>query len=99
LSQLAGGGPPVGILPGIQFEQWSMDIAPGDLLVVVSDGMTEVSNEQGEFWDELIVQEIVRSHGTGPIAQLPVVLCANADSFAAGTDQYDDMTIVAVQVL
>lgn len=99
LSELPGGGMPVGILPGIHYEQWSMEITTGDLLVVVSDGMTEVRNCEGEFWDELLVHEIVRGHGARPIAELPAALCAEVDSFAGGADQYDDMTVIAVRVL
>lgn len=99
LSELSGADVPVGMLPGIQYRQWSTDVAPGDVFVVVSDGVTEVCNAGGEFWNELQVHQIVRDHGPRPIAELPSVLCADADSFAAGADQYDDMTVIAVRVL
>ncbi len=99
LSEVQGGDMPVGILPGIQYEHRSIEVGPGDVVVVVSDGITEVCNAEGEFWDELLVHQIVQGHGNRPIAELPGVLCADADTFAAGADQYDDMTVIVVRVL
>ena len=99
LSSLPASGMPVGLLPGVKYEQRSIDIVHGDLVVVVSDGMTEACNPEGEFWDELEVHEIVRMHGDGPIAVLPATMCARVDAFAAGAEQYDDMTVIAVRVV
>jgi sigma-B regulation protein RsbU (phosphoserine phosphatase) len=97
LTSLPGGGLPVGLLPFATYEQFTVTLDGSDLIVAVSDGIIEARNPEGDFWDEMRVQEIVRESGSGPIAVLAEVLTANIDSFAAGADQYDDMTIVVVR--
>lgn len=98
LVTLPGGGLPVGLISFASYEAFTVSMNPGDLVVAVSDGITETRNMAGEFWDEIRVQEIVRESGSGPIVALTEVLTANVDGFAAGAEQYDDMTIVAVRV-
>lgn len=99
LITLPGGGLPVGLISFAAYEDFTVNVRSGDLIVAVSDGITETRNTQGEFWDELRVQEIIRESGAGPIVRLTEVLTANVDGFAAGAEQYDDMTIVAVRVI
>ena len=98
LMTLPGGGLPVGLISVASYETLTVSVHPGDLIVAISDGVTETRNTAGEFWDEIRVQEIIRESGAGPIVTLTEVLTANVDGFAAGAEQYDDMTIVAVRV-
>jgi sigma-B regulation protein RsbU (phosphoserine phosphatase) len=99
--ELEGGGMPVGLLPMTTYEQMSVPLRPGDTLLVVSDGIMEACNAMGEFWDDVRVREVLRSHCLGEgahVRQLPEVLCAEVDAWAAGAEQYDDMTVVAVSL-
>ena len=98
LERLQGSGLPVGMLPGTAFEQLSAELRPGDTLVVVSDGIVESSNTAEEFWEEESVERALLEYSKVPFAELPETLCAAADRFAAGADQYDDMTIVGIRV-
>jgi sigma-B regulation protein RsbU (phosphoserine phosphatase) len=98
LERLPGGGPPIAMLPEIGFEQCSIPFCAGDTLVVVSDGIVEAQNRDGDFWDELEVDRILCANLRAPLAKIPELLSAAADRFAAGADQYDDMTVVAVRV-
>jgi hypothetical protein len=41
---------------------------------------------------------VLLSNPTAPLTQAPELLCAAADNFAAGAEQYDDMTVVAVRI-
>jgi sigma-B regulation protein RsbU (phosphoserine phosphatase) len=96
--RLPGTCVPVAMLPGSTYEQASIALQPGDLLVVVSDGIVEACNRDKEFWDEEEVDRIVLREVGGDIHGLPGKLCCAVDEFAAGADQYDDMTVVAVRV-
>ncbi|MCX5753361.1 MAG: SpoIIE family protein phosphatase, partial [Candidatus Krumholzibacteria bacterium] len=42
----------LGVLPGFQYEHFDLALEPGDTLVVVSDGVTEATNNDGEFYGE-----------------------------------------------
>jgi hypothetical protein len=44
------------------------------------------------------VTRVVRQHRHSAVRSLPSALCANVDAWAAGADQYDDMTVVGRRV-
>ena len=66
--------------------------------MVVSDGIMEAVNPDGVFWDDKEVPFIVRQHRNSPVKSLPAALCAHVDAWAAGAEQYDDMTGVGLRV-
>jgi sigma-B regulation protein RsbU (phosphoserine phosphatase) len=98
VDRLEGGGPPVAMMPEWKFEEIVVGFQPGDTLVVVSDGIPESSNHEGDFWEEKEVERTLLAHLDAPLSQLPELLCAGADRFAAGAEQYDDMTVAALRV-
>lgn len=99
LERLPGGGVPVALLPEVFYEQSRVTLLPGDLLVVVSDGIVEACNGDGDFWEEEEVDKVVLAHGMGDLGHLPIALCKAVDEFADGAEQYDDITVVAVRVV
>ena len=99
LERLPGDGLPVGLLPEAEYQQQVVTLLEGDLLVVVSDGIVESCCAEGVFWEEQSVEDAVRLDGSIPIGQLPESLFRRADEFAAGAEQYDDMTVVAARLL
>jgi phosphoserine phosphatase RsbU/P len=98
LLTLEGGGMPVAMIPDWEYQQFTLDLHPGDLLVVVSDGIMEARNPTGAFWSDTEVPAIVRQHHDSPVSTLPNALCNHVDAWAAGAEQYDDMTIVGLRV-
>jgi phosphoserine phosphatase RsbU/P len=77
----------------------NLDLAPGDILVLLSDGIYEYHEAKGEQFGERRVEEIVRaSHGM-TMAELSEILFAAVRDFAQGAPQEDDMTIVLVKRL
>lgn len=46
------GGPPVGLLPGVEFESFEVTLDPGDRLVFYSDGITESTDADGRMLEE-----------------------------------------------
>ena len=98
VERLAGGGPPLALLPEMSYEQLSIRLEPGDTLIVFSDGIVEACNQAGEFWEEEEVERVLLFNAAAPLAKVPELLCAAVDNFAAGAEQYDDMTVVAVRI-
>ncbi len=98
LERLNGAGLPVGLLPGVQYEQETVALRPGDTLIIVSDGIVEASNGEGDFWEEERVGEELSRLAGLPLKDLQERLFLGADTFAAGAEQYDDMTMVAIRI-
>jgi phosphoserine phosphatase len=75
----------------------SVDLLPGDALILLSDGFFEYGNAGGEQFGEERVRAIVEAHhGRTATALLDCVL-QGLDAFAGGASQEDDMTAVLVR--
>jgi sigma-B regulation protein RsbU (phosphoserine phosphatase) len=89
---------PVGLLPGTSYWQHRASVAPGDLIVCISDGFVEAQNTQGELWDGSLLEENLRHSRDLPVEQVLAGLVRAVDDYADGAEQADDMTAVVLRV-
>jgi serine phosphatase RsbU (regulator of sigma subunit) len=80
---------------GVQF----MHVAPGDLIILLTDGFYEYHNEKGELFGQHRVAEIILRHHHQPAREMLAELLAATREFAAGAPQLDDMTAVIIRRL
>jgi serine phosphatase RsbU (regulator of sigma subunit) len=95
--ELGGTALPLGILPGQAFEPSALTIAPGELLVSFSDGITEALSADGEFYGDDRLLAAVEAYAHLPAQALVEALVRQVDEFAAGASQADDMTILVIK--
>ena len=74
-----------------------MPLAAGDVLVLLSDGIYEYVNGDGEAFGEGRVEDVVARHGTTSMASLSAAILEALHAFAAGAPQDDDITVVLVK--
>lgn len=91
---LEGGGPVLGIFPGVTYEQRVLRLKPGDLIVVYSDGVTETRNAAGEEFGEERLIEVVRANRRLSAEELLETVNRSLEEFAGGTAPPDDLTLV-----
>ena len=75
----------------------SLSLQPGDILLLVSDGILDHRNPAGESFGEARVERIVLDHHREPVVALMQALLDAVAGFAAGAPQEDDMTLVLVK--
>jgi len=75
----------------------TLDMEPGDILVLLSDGIYEYHDAGKEQFGEERVQEIVRAHHRKSMAELSTALLESVHAFAKGAPQEDDITLVLVK--
>jgi len=93
------GGTVVGLLKDCAYEQSEASLAPGDLLVIYTDGFSEAMNPDLTEWgEERLIESIVGSAGLPAQGVIARIMQA-ADAFAAGAPQSDDMTLVVLRVI
>jgi len=93
------GGTVVGLLPDCEYEQAQVSLAPGDLLVIYSDGFSEAMNPHLEEWgEERLIHTIAGCDGLPAKDSISKIIQA-ADAFASGAPQSDDMTLVVLRAL
>jgi sigma-B regulation protein RsbU (phosphoserine phosphatase) len=91
------GGPVLGLLDGIGYDFETVQLQPGDVVVVCSDGVTEARNVAGDEFGAARLSELVAGcHGWKAEAVLERVLSGVA-RFSVGAPQADDITVLALR--
>ena len=88
---------PVGIMEiDDKQESATLQLEPGDILAVISDGVYEYANLKGEEFGEGSVADIFRAHHHLSMAGLSAKLIKAAMEFGGDAPQADDITLVLV---
>ena len=74
-----------------------LDLSPGDILLLLSDGIYEYRSAESEDFGQERVEAIVRDHHRKSAAELAGILLESVRRFAGGARQEDDMTVVLVK--
>ncbi|MEX2219166.1 MAG: SpoIIE family protein phosphatase [Phycisphaerales bacterium] len=88
------GGTPMGILRGVRFGCTEIALAPGDRLVLFSDGLREQQGEGGEEFGLARVMSVLG--GSASCEQDVEALFESLRSFAGGDAFADDVTVVSM---
>ncbi len=97
LERLDVGGLPFGILPDVKYESATVTLAPGDWLVIFTDGVVEAENfRQEEFGEARLLAAIEAGKFTEP-ADMLKRLMAELDLFVGNTPQHDDVTCMLLK--
>jgi sigma-B regulation protein RsbU (phosphoserine phosphatase) len=95
----AVGGTVLGIRRELQFDSADLTLEPGDALVMYTDGVTEAMNRNRELFNEERLLSLVREHAAAPLTALVESIYGAVNSFAVGTRQHDDITVLAMRSL
>jgi serine phosphatase RsbU (regulator of sigma subunit) len=79
-------------------EEATLPIAPGDLFLLYTDGLTEAMNAAGDFFGEDRLSALVQAHGTEPFPQLRDQILTAISTFVGPAEQQDDMTMLLLRV-
>jgi sigma-B regulation protein RsbU (phosphoserine phosphatase) len=85
------------IFDGLLQEQ-TISLAPGDLVVWFTDGISETMNEAFDCFGEERLAQVVEQYAHLPFDQLRSYILAELRAFASGADQHDDMTMILMKI-
>jgi serine phosphatase RsbU (regulator of sigma subunit) len=88
-------GPAVGLMPDRTFEVGRTQLAPGDLFLAFTDGVTEARNPSGQVLGEEPLLKLVQE-SRGSAAELLASIDRALAAHGAGAESFDDVTILAV---
>jgi hypothetical protein len=91
------GGPVLGILPNATYETGAVELEPGDLLVLYSDGLVEAANQDDEQFGEDRVQAIVEQHRDLTATQIRDKILKAAQAFTGNAQLEDDRTLLVLR--
>ena len=75
----------------------TLELEPGDVLALISDGIYECADARGEDFGAERVRRLIAERHDAPMAELAVELLQSVQAFAGGAPQADDMTLVLVK--
>lgn len=91
------GGTVLGLFDDVSFEQETVSLAPGDCVVVFSDGVTEARNGDGEeFGDDRFLTCVEARRNQGPQALLDALM-SDVRGFCDRAPSADDVTVMVVR--
>ncbi len=93
VKRLDCGGSVVGLLEGLAYQEATVSLAAGDIVIAYSDGVTEPENEFGEFGEDRLL-EVIRNHRHQSLAAISNHAMRALRSWIGEAEQPDDITLV-----
>ncbi|HEY6865832.1 MAG TPA: PP2C family protein-serine/threonine phosphatase, partial [Candidatus Eisenbacteria bacterium] len=94
------GGTVVGILETAAFEEEAIGLAPGDRVLLYTDGISEAAKAGGEmFGEERLCAMVERLSGTLDARGIAQAILDEVGAFLGGAEPGDDMTVMILRVL
>lgn len=96
--RLETGGPVIGLLSSVPYLQGSLLLAPGDVFLAYTDGISEAMTSTDEEWGEERMIAALASAREEDAAEIVAGIFRDADEFTGAAPQHDDMTVVVMKV-
>jgi serine phosphatase RsbU (regulator of sigma subunit) len=98
LLELEPTGPVIGLVDDPQYEERSVSLNRGDLLVLYTDGVTEAINSSEEMFSEERLRALISEQRGLPAAELVAAIQQAVALFSGDAPQFDDITIMVLRV-
>jgi sigma-B regulation protein RsbU (phosphoserine phosphatase) len=80
-------------MDGMRYEEGTIEMKSGDLMVAYSDGITEPENDFGEFGEGRLM-EVVARYSDQPLHVISAQVMLALDAWIGAEEQPDDITLV-----
>jgi len=90
------GGLVLGVMSGARYATHTVQLLPGDRLILYTDGVTEAFNPAEEAYGTQRLVDEVQVHGGGTPGALVERICQSVTSFAGAAPQSDDITLTVL---
>ena len=97
IQALSSRGLVLGVFKGIRLEEQSVELAPGDCLILYTDGVTEARNAEGEFFGEEGLVDAVEGSTCESAETLHQAIVRSLEEFIGDVPLSDDLTLVVVR--
>ncbi len=94
---LERGGPIIGLGGMAPFEEEKVKLAPGDKLVIYTDGITECQNKQGIFFGAERFYQLLEDLKSLPITQIMEKITTAVTDFLGERQPQDDITLLGIE--
>jgi serine phosphatase RsbU (regulator of sigma subunit) len=96
---LEEGGAVLGVVAGAPYQQGQVNIRPGDLLVVFSDGVIEATNSKGEQFDDERLEAVVKENVERTPVEIRAAILKSVHEFLGELSAQDDLTLIVARFI
>ncbi len=96
---LPGGGPVLGILSGIEYQQYSARLEKGEVLGIYSDGITEAVTPDDEEFETVNLAAALHAHRNDPAEEIVKHVNAAVAEWTRHAPAADDITLIVARRL
>jgi phosphoserine phosphatase RsbU/P len=97
IERLEVGGLPFGIMPDAKYESATVTLAPGDWLILFTDGLVEAQNARQDEYGEARLLAAIEAWKAATPAEMLQRLMVELDQFVGNTPQHDDVTCMLLK--
>ena len=83
-------------MEGIRYREFTMELTPGDVLYLYTDGVTEATDANQELFGEARLQAALNEVSDLPVHKLLPKIKERIDSFVGEAEQFDDITMLGL---
>ena len=98
VEELSTGGTIIGMFPQALYEEGTIDLRTGDVLIVFTDGVTEALNPSDEEFGEERLKDLFREVFRLPVEEMSSRISQELKSWIQDAAQYDDLTFLLMKV-
>jgi serine phosphatase RsbU (regulator of sigma subunit) len=98
IEELTVGGTVVGMFPETEYEEATVALFPGDVLLAFTDGVPEAHNPENEEFGEERLQALLQQTAHLPADEISARVAAEMNNWIRDAEQYDDLTFIVMKV-
>jgi sigma-B regulation protein RsbU (phosphoserine phosphatase) len=91
-------GFPLGIFEEVSYDEWSVTLESGNILVFHSDGIAETMNGESQFFGTTRLMKLIEQHHEASATEIADVILREVDWFTQNAPLSDDRTLVVAKV-
>jgi len=98
MEELPAGGLVIGMFPAARYEEAALQLRPGDVLIVFSDGVPEAHNPEDEEFGEDRLKDLLRKTACLSVNEMATRILDELKDWMRDAPQFDDLTFILMKV-
>lgn len=91
---------PLGLIQDNVYQKKILQLKPGDIIILLTDGIVEAQNNAREFYGEERLKELLQNMSTSTLSACNIkqLIVEDVSRFSGTAPQHDDMTLVVLKI-
>jgi sigma-B regulation protein RsbU (phosphoserine phosphatase) len=91
-------GMPLGIFEEVEYKESQRDVAPGQIIIIATDGIWEAQNPEGARFGKEQIYNIIRKNASSSAKNIQDSILEALNRFQQDVEPEDDMTLVVIKI-